>query len=249
MEPVSAGLLGFLAGLTFWGWGLILAELVIVFPCVAYERSECAFISVVIFAVVAYFLIGLNVAATVWHHPFWTIFYVFAYFVVGAVWSRYQWKRFVVRCRKEFDKRYRSFIEDMTRKLQKPAPETRMDARSSASPPKTVFSDMDEPTKATALAELGAKKIPEALLDHWHETLRVAWSSGTYPPSPTNNKNRITSWIAFWPWSVVWYIIRDVFLELVDWMYRKLANMYWSISFGQFADVDPRLLKTKREED
>lgn len=52
----------------------------------------------------------------------------------------------------------------------------------------------------------------------------------------TSNKSRITGWIAYWPWSLIWNLTGDVFKML----YETLQGVYQKISdraVGKF-DVD-----------
>ena len=50
------------------------------------------------------------------------------------------------------------------------------------------------------------------------------------PPSPNDFKNRITTWLAYWPVSVVAWGIGDLVLDFWRWVYRKLAGTLSAIS-------------------
>ena len=60
--------------------------------------------------------------------------------------------------------------------------------------------------------------------------------------SATRNKGRITGWIAYWPWSLVWNITGDTFKMI----YENLQGVYQKISdraigsFGTISDSDTR---------
>lgn len=63
--------------------------------------------------------------------------------------------------------------------------------------------------------------------------------SGSYISSyrdrlePTNNKGRLTSWVAYWPWSMIWSVIHDA----VDAAYEMLLKTYRSISSGGLKEL------------
>ncbi len=236
MDPTTAGLLGFLFGISFWGWALVLLEFVILFPLMAYDKSELATISLIVGGVAAYFLFGWNIASIVWYNPGASISCVLAYFLIGMLWSMFRWSQFAVECRVLFDEKVATFIQLKKKNLNLTQNKTAMNFRE---PPKEPFS---EEVKKRILASLNEGKIPDELLEEWRNSF--AWSQ-SYPPSPVDNKRKITTWISFWPWSLIWYIIRDLFRELVDAIYKRLSGLYWSISRRQFANADARLFKNR----
>lgn len=62
-------------------------------------------------------------------------------------------------------------------------------------------------------------------------------STLVYKLKASNNKSRITAWIAYWPWSLVWNITGDFFKMA----YESLQGVYQSIAdraIGKFTTVD-----------
>jgi len=227
MDATSAGILGFMAGISFWGWGLILLEVVILFPLTIYERDFFALISLIVFGVLGYFLFHWNIGPAILYNPGPTIFYVLLYLALGALWSVYRWHRFVAQSRQEFDEEYASFLEGIKGQISR-ANDADLRSRGIT----------DAAAKTKALEEIDKKKVPDGFLDDWKRG-----HGRDYPPSPLTHKQMLITWIAFWPWSLAWYIIRDLFFDLIDRIYRALAGVYWRISHRRFSDVDKRLFK------
>lgn len=57
----------------------------------------------------------------------------------------------------------------------------------------------------------------------------------------TNNKSRITGWIAYWPWSLLWNITGDFFKMLSE----NLQGVYQKIADRALAGVPPVAEKKK----
>lgn len=56
---------------------------------------------------------------------------------------------------------------------------------------------------------------------------------GSYDPgvmSVSNNKDRISAWMMYWPFSFVWYILNDPIVAFYNFLYYKLQGVYNSIS-------------------
>ncbi len=52
------------------------------------------------------------------------------------------------------------------------------------------------------------------------------------------NKARITAWIAYWPWSLLWTLIDDPFRKLAEWMYATFRSWYEALFANAFKGVD-----------
>ena len=55
-------------------------------------------------------------------------------------------------------------------------------------------------------------------------------------PSASNNKARITSWTAFWPWTVTWWIINDPIKRFYRWLFRVLSSTYDGVANRMFKE-------------
>lgn len=56
-------------------------------------------------------------------------------------------------------------------------------------------------------------------------------------PRAANNKSRIIFWMAYWPLSIIWYIVRDLFVDLWNAIYRRVADLFQRVSNHVFRDV------------
>jgi hypothetical protein len=45
-------------------------------------------------------------------------------------------------------------------------------------------------------------------------------------PYMSQNKERITTWIAYWPISMVTYFIADFLIEVAKFVWRRVSNMF-----------------------
>jgi hypothetical protein len=65
--------------------------------------------------------------------------------------------------------------------------------------------------------------VPEELRQNWKETVD---SHLLEQPTAARNKRKIISWMAYWPFSIVWTIIRDPW----EYIYDALASLFNAIS-------------------
>lgn len=52
------------------------------------------------------------------------------------------------------------------------------------------------------------------------------------------NKARISAWIAYWPWSLLWTLIDDPFRKLGEWMYATFRSWYEALFANAFKGVE-----------
>jgi len=88
--------------------------------------------------------------------------------------------------------------------------------------------------------ELGNGTIPDALLTLWLER------KAAEVPSPFSYKEKILNWVAFWPWSMVAYMILDLLRDLANFVWERLISVYAAVVRRRYAGIDPRLLKAPR---
>lgn len=100
----------FLVG-TFWFWALLAAAAVVLFMCIAGERTGRATLSVIAtFALLALFG-DFNVLAYVRDHGLAFCLYLAGYFAVGTAWAVGKWWFYVRKQRVKYDERKRAFLE------------------------------------------------------------------------------------------------------------------------------------------
>lgn len=57
-------------------------------------------------------------------------------------------------------------------------------------------------------------------------------------PVASNHKERITTWMTFWPWSFIWTLIADFIKDLYNWIFRKLITIYDKIASRHLVGVE-----------
>lgn len=68
----------------------------------------------------------------------------------------------------------------------------------------------------------------------------IARYSG-FPPHPGTNKSRITSWMIYWPPSMLWTLLNDPIKHLWRLIYEHFSTLYSKISkhvFGRFSELN-----------
>lgn len=52
------------------------------------------------------------------------------------------------------------------------------------------------------------------------------------------NKARITAWIGYWPWSLLWTLIDDPIRKMAEWLYATFKGWYEALQANAFKGVD-----------
>jgi hypothetical protein len=64
-------------------------------------------------------------------------------------------------------------------------------------------------------------------------------------PAAVKNKNRITSWMMFWPWSAFWWFFSDFIVEAYEWLYTHFSTVYTWIAQRHLKGLEPPSEKWK----
>lgn len=62
-----------------------------------------------------------------------------------------------------------------------------------------------------------------------------------YPPHPRNHKARITTWMAYWPFSALWTFTHEPAARLFNWIRERTMSIYTRMSrkvFGGFSEFN-----------
>ena len=94
---------GFFIGSTFWFWGFILIELMVLFACIEYDRSGRAFVSLIVTVGIFYYLLDISVLAYAFTHPVMTLFWSTCYVVAGVTYAILRWDRKGAKWRRRYD--------------------------------------------------------------------------------------------------------------------------------------------------
>lgn len=57
------------------------------------------------------------------------------------------------------------------------------------------------------------------------------------PPLAKDNKAKITNWMGYWPFSLLWYLIEDLFVEIWNGFFRFFQSLFQKISDARYASV------------
>lgn len=63
-------------------------------------------------------------------------------------------------------------------------------------------------------------------------------------PSARDHKWRIMTWMAWWPWSMLWTLLNDPIRRIWRWVWKNLQKTFASIATSAFRSVDDDLVST-----
>lgn len=66
-------------------------------------------------------------------------------------------------------------------------------------------------------------------------------------PNASDNKARITHWMAFWPWSVLAFLLSDFLQKIFRLIYERLQGVYERMAQHVFAGVITEIAASKKE--
>lgn len=187
---------------------LIVIEIVILFTCVARETTGWATLSIIAFGCLLYWAGGVDFITYFREHPGWLYYGIPGYFLIGFGWSLFRWVTFL------------------------------LDRRTKVREQKERFCESKGFNKHIALTQ---KAVDSKLLDQ--ETLND-WKGSVWPrdllskPKARNYKYKIVGWLAYWPFSLVWYVVDDLVRKIANTIYNLVQGLYQSISNKIFADFD-----------
>lgn len=209
----------FFAGMFAFGtitfWMLILFEFCFLFYCVECVRGVLGIFSVLVAAAIFLFLGGIPIFSFLSELSMWSLLlYVGGYIGIAVAYSFLKWDRYCARASKKLKKALRDFANQ---KFPPNATET------------------DEQLREDVLCG----RIPEKHKESWY---RITSCSGISSiPIASDNKNRIVTWMMFWPWSLAWTVLRDYVLELFDTIFEYLKMVYQKIANRHYKDLDSTL--------
>ncbi len=61
-------------------------------------------------------------------------------------------------------------------------------------------------------------------------------------PKASRNKDRISTWILYWPLSLVAMLIKDLVLDFASWVRKQFTGVYESITSKAVSDLNDRLV-------
>ena len=59
-----------------------------------------------------------------------------------------------------------------------------------------------------------------------------------YTNSPSYNKDKIIAWMAYWPISMLLFVVGDLFSTFYNWLYSRVSGIYERIYLSVFPEAD-----------
>jgi len=210
------------AGVWVWIWAAVCFVLVLAFA--ENEKNFFAFLTVGIFMGIMY---HSGIVVTIFNDPIALIGYFVVYFVVGGGWSFVKWFSFINKKADAFGELKLEFIKRCNRQIGK-----------------NEIAD-DEKLEVNTKTKLPVHFIP-AFNTFLRERYFIDGSRYDYDedkldgviPSAQNHKEKIVTWILWWPTSAFWTILNDPLVKLANWMYGRFQGLYKKIAFRAFAKFD-----------
>lgn len=215
-------------------WALWAVPIVFFFIILAFAENEKNFFA------------GLSLAvfvAIMYHSNFivftdpWTIVKYFSYyFTIGAVWSIAKWYFFIGNKAKDFGELKLRFIQKFNKK-QNRANTADNDSKAEDFPLIEVDAKAEIPLDATpefkafVLANVGHSNLHD--IDAKDATI-----AEIVIPAASKFKEKITTWILWWPTSAFWTILNDPLVKLANAIYDKFQGIYTRIANKAFAKFE-----------
>jgi len=212
MEWLAA--LFIVTGAWVWFWAAVCFVLVLGFS--ENDKNFWAFVSVGAFLA----LMHHSEVFSIFADPLTVAMWAGAYFFAGAGWSIVKWFLFTNKEGEKFG----------ALKLQ-------------------YLAKVNKANNLDTQLEVDIKtKIPDELIVNFNKFLlekyyRYRHQNPDYDertlegviPSAMQNKEKIVTWILWWPTSAFWTILNDPLVRLANWIYSKFQGLYKKIAYRAFA--------------
>jgi len=193
----------------FWFWALIIAFVIAEISYVHHENPLGAgFLIILLGGILLAFSSLKTFFVYCYSNPGQTASVIGIYLVIGVLWSIFKWFRFVKKTTKEFNK-----VKVKT--LEKHG----------------VSSVSALPSCKDGKTGSWEKRDPK----EWLETEYKIRKSRC---SPSEGKDRITTWILYWAFSMFWDVFETITIRLIDNIYKMVKSVYLKITKKLFRDLD-----------
>ena len=220
-------MLAFLAVGTLWWLLLTVGFVVWMFYSVAAYRPIMAAICLVLFLALLQWASGVHMLEWLGGHPLHVALAVLAYFAAGVVWSFPRWWLHIrkwARVPNSFPPLGSNYYENVTleeyRKKWVEHELCKLDAEDRAEHNKAVRSVQCSSVVSGPMAP-GMTATPVAAI--WATELE------SIRPKAVKNVSKITTWIIYWPWSVLVSLFEDLLREVARWVVERLRHVYDAI--------------------
>lgn len=133
---------------------------------------------------------------------------VAGYVGVGITWGVIKWIFFVGKKKEEYEDLKREWLEDQG-----------------------VYGTKVVPDKLKKEFKYYLSKNPNWIETRGAKVLNIK-------PRAHKNKSRIIRWMAYWPWSMLWSLLDDVWHKIFRWAQSRVSHLMNAISDWQFKGVE-----------
>jgi hypothetical protein len=197
----------------FW---VPLAIITIILWCfVVHERGGWATIATIALgvAIAAKFPVVIDFIT----NPLYVAGALVLYAVIGVLWARYKWSNFLTKKAEAFVASRAAFLR------QKNLPLDYFKAHSA-----------DAEMLASFVKEI---KYGAPRGTNWADITKMSELLKLVAPQASTNKGSIVIWIAYWPISVIWFIVADLVTELAEAIYRAVSGHFQRMSDAKFDSI------------
>jgi len=213
--------LAVLGTLAFW---VFIAINIAMLALIEFEKPGWATVTIGLWIAAMWYFDVFNVWVYAKTNPWGIVIYIAAYLIIGVLWGLFKWWRFVAKRFEIYLRLKKEFL--ISKKL--PADRVRLEA------------PMPED-----LREEWTKSITNNPYDNRGYYLRHKLDE---VPDYTKHKDLITSWGAFWPWSMLWTVINDPVRRFFSWAYENLGKAYDRIAQNTYGKALSDVVELAEEE-
>jgi hypothetical protein len=202
----------------FWFWTFSAFIFFVIMAFSENEKNFMAFVSLAAFIVIMEWAGTTNILHTITSDPLYIVKWTVLYFVMGSVWSIVKWFSFVRNTAEQFGELKLKYIERINEA-----------GKERAKSPGNEFTPIEVDIK-TVIPE----SSKEDFLEFLHRQGYLKYSSDNIFPSASENKDRLVSWIVWWPTSALWTLINDPIRKIAEKLYAGMQGIYSRISQQAF---------------
>ena len=222
-QPVPTGpswtvaILGWFAfGTLFW-WIISGGFIWFLFWELNQEEENLAFMMAVFaaYGLFLYFISGINFIGLVMNDPAKAAYYVLGYFAMGMVWTIAKWYLYSTRKGEEYAKQRKKFL-----------------IRASGAPERDIEKCIEEShgtveeVRALRTADLDTV-VPVCLRKQW-ASIKI------YRPKWREKKQKLSTWVIWWPLSMFWSFFDDFIKRSINAMLEWFGGIFDAISRKAF---------------
>lgn len=215
MEWLAA--LFIVTGMWVWFWAAVCFILVLAFS----ENEQNLFAFITVGAFIA--LMHHSAVFSIFMNPLTILMWAAIYFAAGGAWSFVKWFSYVTKRAEEFGEWKVKWIESFNKNK-----------------------DVDERMEVNIKTRIPTKEIPNfnRYLESKYYTYKAKHQNkdndtlDSVMPSAMENKERIVTWILWWPTSAFWTLLNDPLVRFANWMYSRFQGMYKRIAYRAFAKFE-----------